>query len=81
MHLGQLQILAVVRMLNIYSQYADTFSQCFPFYFPGIIMVIQLTSCLGNAAVSKNVKNKVFSIDLVSEDPSVIACDMAHVSI
>ncbi|XP_052142592.1 ribosomal RNA-processing protein 8 [Oryza glaberrima] len=32
----------------------------------------------GNAAVSKNVKNKVFSIDLVSEDPSVIACDMAH---
>ncbi|KAK3158353.1 hypothetical protein QOZ80_2AG0136030 [Eleusine coracana subsp. coracana] len=32
----------------------------------------------GNAAVAKNVKNKVFSIDLVSEDPSVIACDMAH---
>jgi hypothetical protein len=27
------------------------------------------------------VKNKVFSIDLVSEDPSVIACDMANVSI
>uniref|UniRef100_A0A453NZB7 Uncharacterized protein n=2 Tax=Aegilops tauschii subsp. strangulata TaxID=200361 RepID=A0A453NZB7_AEGTS len=23
-------------------------------------------------------KNKVFSIDLVSDDPSVIACDMAH---
>jgi ribosomal RNA-processing protein 8 len=34
----------------------------------------------GNAAVAKNVKNKVFSIDLVSDDPSVIACDMAHVS-
>ncbi|KAG8071276.1 hypothetical protein GUJ93_ZPchr0006g43693 [Zizania palustris] len=32
----------------------------------------------GNAAIAKNVKNKVFSIDLVSEDPSVIACDMAH---
>ncbi|XP_062222886.1 ribosomal RNA-processing protein 8-like [Phragmites australis] len=32
----------------------------------------------GNAAVAKNVKNKVFSIDLVSDDPSVIACDMAH---
>uniref|UniRef100_J3LED5 Ribosomal RNA-processing protein 8 n=1 Tax=Oryza brachyantha TaxID=4533 RepID=J3LED5_ORYBR len=31
----------------------------------------------GNATVSKNVKNK-FSIDLVSDDPSVIACDMAH---
>ncbi|CAD6251494.1 unnamed protein product [Miscanthus lutarioriparius] len=28
--------------------------------------------------VAKNVKNKVFSIDLVSDDPSVIACDMAH---
>ena len=34
----------------------------------------------GNAAVAKNVENKVFSIDLVSDDPSVIACDMAHVS-
>ncbi|KQK00145.1 ribosomal RNA-processing protein 8 isoform X2 [Brachypodium distachyon] len=32
----------------------------------------------GSAAVAKNVKNKVFSIDLVSDDPSVIACDMAH---
>jgi len=32
----------------------------------------------GNAAVAKNVENKVFSIDLVSDDPSVIACDMAH---
>ncbi|CAN6244918.1 unnamed protein product [Urochloa humidicola] len=32
----------------------------------------------GNAAVAKNVDNKVFSIDLVSDDPSVIACDMAH---
>jgi len=32
----------------------------------------------GNAAVAKNVKNKVFSIDLVSDDPSVISCDMAH---
>jgi hypothetical protein len=34
----------------------------------------------GNAAVAKNLKNKVFSIDLVSDEPSVIACDMAHVS-
>nr|ACF81244.1 unknown [Zea mays] len=32
----------------------------------------------GNAAVAKNLKNKVFSIDLVSDEPSVIACDMAH---
>ncbi|KAG8044805.1 hypothetical protein GUJ93_ZPchr0141g33462 [Zizania palustris] len=29
-------------------------------------------------ATTKNVKNKVLSIDLGSEDPSVIACDMAH---
>ncbi|XP_064945789.1 ribosomal RNA-processing protein 8-like isoform X1 [Musa acuminata AAA Group] len=32
----------------------------------------------GNATLAKSVKNKVFSIDLVSNDPSVIACDMAH---
>ncbi|KAG6477030.1 hypothetical protein ZIOFF_066280 [Zingiber officinale] len=32
----------------------------------------------GNATLARNVKNKVFSIDLVSNDPSVIACDMAH---
>ncbi|XP_008784309.2 ribosomal RNA-processing protein 8 [Phoenix dactylifera] len=32
----------------------------------------------GNASLAKNVKNKVFSIDLVSSDPSVIVCDMSH---
>ncbi|KAK1319956.1 Ribosomal RNA-processing protein 8 [Acorus calamus] len=32
----------------------------------------------GDASLAKNVKNKVFSIDLVSNDPSVIACDMSH---
>ncbi|XP_057834290.2 ribosomal RNA-processing protein 8 isoform X2 [Cryptomeria japonica] len=32
----------------------------------------------GDARLAKCVKNKVFSIDLVSSDPSVIACDMAH---
>ncbi|KAH9624813.1 hypothetical protein KSS87_018129 [Heliosperma pusillum] len=31
----------------------------------------------GDARLAKNVKNKVYSIDLVSSDPSVIACDMA----
>ncbi|GMY22574.1 ribosomal RNA-processing protein 8 isoform X2 [Fagus crenata] len=31
----------------------------------------------GNARLAKNVKNKVFSFDLVSNDPSVIACDMS----
>ncbi|XP_008458813.1 ribosomal RNA-processing protein 8 isoform X2 [Cucumis melo] len=32
----------------------------------------------GDARLSKNVKNKVFSFDLVSKDPSVIACDMSN---
>ncbi|CAO2829911.1 unnamed protein product [Amaranthus hypochondriacus] len=31
----------------------------------------------GDARLAKNVKNKVYSIDLVSSDPSVIACDMS----
>lgn len=31
----------------------------------------------GNAILAKSVKNKVFSMDLVSNDPSVIACDMS----
>ncbi|XP_071686425.1 ribosomal RNA-processing protein 8-like [Rutidosis leptorrhynchoides] len=32
----------------------------------------------GDARLSKGVKNKVYSIDLVSNDPSVIACDMSN---
>ncbi|GLU11346.1 hypothetical protein SLE2022_281010 [Rubroshorea leprosula] len=32
----------------------------------------------GDARLAKNVKNKVFSIDLVAHDPSVIACDMSN---
>lgn len=32
----------------------------------------------GEARLAKNVKNKVFSFDLVSSDPSIIACDMAN---
>ncbi|KAG9441371.1 hypothetical protein H6P81_017225 [Aristolochia fimbriata] len=31
----------------------------------------------GDARIAKSVKNNVFSIDLVSSDPSVIACDMS----
>ncbi|XP_015576170.1 ribosomal RNA-processing protein 8 isoform X2 [Ricinus communis] len=31
----------------------------------------------GDARLAKNVKNKVYSFDLVSSDPSVIACDMS----
>ncbi|XP_021658473.2 ribosomal RNA-processing protein 8 isoform X2 [Hevea brasiliensis] len=31
-----------------------------------------------DARLAKNVKNKVFSFDLVSKDPSVIACDMSN---
>ncbi|KAF3444564.1 hypothetical protein FNV43_RR14256 [Rhamnella rubrinervis] len=33
----------------------------------------------GDARLSKNVKNHVFSFDLVSKDPSVITCDMSNV--
>ncbi|XP_077226656.1 S-adenosyl-L-methionine-dependent methyltransferases superfamily protein isoform X2 [Tasmannia lanceolata] len=32
----------------------------------------------GDAPLARNVKNKVFSIDLVSNDPSIIACDMSN---
>ncbi|CAM6129328.1 unnamed protein product [Calypogeia fissa] len=32
----------------------------------------------GDARLAKSVKNKVFSLDLISADPSVIACNMAH---
>ncbi|XP_020570950.1 ribosomal RNA-processing protein 8 [Phalaenopsis equestris] len=32
----------------------------------------------GNASLARTVNNKVFSIDLVSTDPSVIACDMSN---
>ncbi|KAJ0053394.1 hypothetical protein Pint_02825 [Pistacia integerrima] len=32
----------------------------------------------GDARLAKNVKNKVFSFDLVSNDPSVIACDISN---
>ncbi|EOY02526.1 PREDICTED: ribosomal RNA-processing protein 8 [Theobroma cacao] len=33
----------------------------------------------GDARLAKNVKNKVFSFDLVSNNPSVIACDMSNI--
>lgn len=32
----------------------------------------------GDARLAKNVKNKVFSLDLVTNDPSVIVCDMSN---
>ncbi|XXG49437.1 hypothetical protein AAC387_Pa02g3624 [Persea americana] len=32
----------------------------------------------GDACLARNVNNKVFSIDLVSNDPSIIACDMSN---
>lgn len=38
-------------------------------------------ACVGDARLAKNVNNKVYSIDLVASDPSVIACDMAKVSL
>jgi hypothetical protein len=33
---------------------------------------------IGDAQLAKAVKNKVFSLDLVACDDSVIACNMAH---
>ncbi|XP_019089303.1 PREDICTED: ribosomal RNA-processing protein 8-like isoform X1 [Camelina sativa] len=35
----------------------------------------------GDARIAKSVKNKVFSFDLVSKNPSVIACDMSNTSL
>lgn len=32
----------------------------------------------GDARLGRNVKNKVYSLDLISRDPSVIACDMSN---
>lgn len=43
-----------------------------------IIFLILLS---GDAHIAKNVKNKVFSFDLVSNDPAVIACDMSNVCV
>lgn len=39
------------------------------------------TCVSGDAHLAKIVKNKVFSFDLISNDPSVIACDMSNVSV
>jgi len=33
----------------------------------------------GDARLARSVKNKVWSLDLVAHDPSVIACDMSNV--
>ena len=33
----------------------------------------------GDARLARNVKNKAFSFDLVSNDPLVIACNMSNV--
>ncbi|KAB5521051.1 hypothetical protein DKX38_025370 [Salix brachista] len=45
---------------------------------PGPISIDRLPYSFGDARLAKNVKNKVFSFDLVSNDPSVIACDMSN---
>lgn len=45
-----------------------------------VVISIYCFPCVsGDARLAKNVKNKVFSFDLVSNNPSVIACDMANV--
>lgn len=43
------------------------------------ITVALVNDFSGDARLARNVKNKVFSFDLVSNDPSVIACDMSNV--
>jgi hypothetical protein len=65
-------LLCVVLIHNIFLPVTS-------FYFPGTVMRI-LFIFPRHATVAKNVKNKVFSIGLVSDYPSVIACDIAHVS-
>jgi hypothetical protein len=44
------------------------------FFWPSFCYIVS-----GDARLAKNVKNKVFSFDLVANDPSVIACDMSKV--
>lgn len=46
-----------------------------------IQIITSMLFILGDARLAKNVKNKVFSIDLVAKDPSVIACDMSQARI
>lgn len=51
---------------------------------PGILCcswkeVFELVA-IGDAQLAKGVKNKVFSLDLIACDDSVIACNMARVS-
>lgn len=43
--------------------------------------VILFSNVIGDARLAKSVKNKVFSFDLVSNDPLVIACDMSKVCV
>lgn len=49
------------------------------FFFFLLLNVILFHCVPGDARLAKNVKNKVFSFDLVSADPSVIVCDMSNV--
>ncbi|MED6175412.1 hypothetical protein PIB30_078134 [Stylosanthes scabra] len=35
----------------------------------------------GDALIAKSVENKVYSLDLVSNDPNIIACDMSNTSL
>lgn len=44
-----------------------------------LVMIITLHYLTGDARLSRSVKNKVFSFDLVAHNSSVVACDMANV--
>ncbi|XP_014522880.1 ribosomal RNA-processing protein 8-like isoform X2 [Vigna radiata var. radiata] len=45
---------------------------------PSLFDMCLHVSIPGEALIAKTLKNKVFSLDLVSSDPNVIACDMAN---
>lgn len=52
---------------------------CIAVFLPAEIAFTDMKIVSGDARIAKSVKNKVFSFDLVSKNPSVIACDMSNV--
>lgn len=57
----------------------EIFLSYFSVFFLPKTALIDMKTVSGDARIAKSVKNKVFSFDLVSKNPSVIACDMSNV--
>lgn len=57
----------------------EIFLSYFSVFFLPKTALIDIKTASGDARIAKSVKNKVFSFDLVSKNPSVIACDMSNV--